>query len=384
MAKPYIVEREGKKGKSIFVRIPYKNPETGKWGQKWKKAESKSHARRLINEYLDKRENQDGDLFESKDTLDKYLDKWLEKRAALKVARGTYEDYCELLKHHVRPVLGKKKLVKLRREHIQDLVNDLQGKGYSASTVRYVYAALSGALKDAVKDGILSVNPSQEIDLPKKSRKEPRVLTPAEARLFLEACSKNRHGLIFEFALLTGMRPEEYLALQWDDIKWDRNVVEDNRTIRWGKWHKHEWYWGKGKTDKSRRTIPIFAELARRLSEHRRHQLEYRMKLGEKYQNLELVFASELGTPLTLDNIRSRYFKPILKDAGLPPMRVYDLRHSFATLILNAKGEMTLKTISDLLGHSNISTTAIYLHPDEDMKREATDGLMSVIFERSH
>jgi integrase len=382
MAKPYIVEREGKKGKSIYVRIPYKNPETGKWGQKWQKAESKSHAQRLISDYLEKREAQDGSLFETKDTLDQYLDKWLEKRAKLKVARSTYEDYCEILKHHVRPVLGRKQLAKLRREHIQDLVNDMQLKKYSASTIRYVYAALCGALRDAVRDGILSVNPAREVDLPKKTRKRPKALTPEEARKFLEACSRNKHGLLFEVALLTGMRPEEYLALQWGDVNFEKCTVTVNRTIRWGKWHKWEWYWGTGKTEKSRRTIPIPAHLTQKLSEHRKRQLERRMKLGEKYQNLELVFASEPGTPLPLDNIRSRYFKAILKDAGLPPMRVYDLRHSFATLILNAEGEMKLKTISDLLGHSNISTTAEYLHPDESMKREASDSLVSVIFQQ--
>ncbi|MFL6212518.1 MAG: tyrosine-type recombinase/integrase [Blastocatellia bacterium] len=380
MAKPYIVQRKGKKGETLYyVLIPYKDSQ-GKWKQKWERAENKSEANRRIVELLDTRDTQGASSFENRDTVNQYLDKWLEKRAKIKVAQSTYEDYSGLLRLHVRQELGKLPLSKLRREHIQDFVNGMRLNEYSPSTIRFAYAALSGALKDAVKDGILTINPAHEIDLPKKTRKKPKALSPQEARNFLEACSKNKLGLIFEFALFTGMRPEEYLALRWADIDFEKYTATINRTIRWGKWNKYEYYFGKGKTEKSKRTIPISKDLAQKLSAHRKRQLEQKMKMGEKYQNLDLVFATKLGTPLPLDRLRSRNFKAILKDAGLPPMRIYDLRHSFATLSLNVGGELKLKTISDLLGHSNISTTEIHLHPDDEMKREVTDGLVSVIF----
>ena len=384
MAKPYVVKRKGKKGETLYyIRIPYKDSQ-GKWKQKWERAENKSEANRKIAELLDIRNTQGSSSFENRDTVDQYLDKWLEKRAKLKVSQGTYEDYCGLLRIYVRPELGKLRLSKLRREHIQDFINGMRSKGYSASTVRYAYAALSGALKNAVKDGILTINPAQEIDLPKKARKKkPKALTPQEARAFLEACDNNKLGLIFEFALFTGMRPEEYLALRWVDFGTEKRTVTISQTVRWGKWDRWQWYFGEGKTEKSKRTIPISSQLAQKLSKHEKCQQEQKAKLGEKYQDYDLVFASELGTPIPLDNLRNRNFKAILKAAGLPPMRIYDLRHSFATISLNVGGEFKLKTISDLLGHTNISTTAIYLNPDDEMKREVTDGLVSVIFRKS-
>jgi integrase len=377
MAKPYIVERDNK----VYVRIPYKDS-SGKWKQKWEKAESKTEANKRVRELLDKRDK-GSTSFENKDTLEQYLDKWLVKRAKHRVTKSTLEDYTRLLEYYVRPALGKKKLSQIQRGDVKDFIADMQEKKYSARTIRYAHSVLCAAFWDAVEDGIRSDNPAHKIKLPKSTQKKPKVLKPDEALAFLKACEGNRHGLIFEIALLTGLRPEEYLALQWPDINFKEENLTINRTIKWGKWHSYQWEWGEGKTENSRRTIPIPSYLVKKLSEHRIKQLEYRMSKGEEYQNFDLVFASERGTPLPLDRLRSRHFKAILKDAKLPHMRVYDLRHSFATLMLSSEGELKLKTISEMMGHSRASFTADkYMHPDESMQREASDGLVSVIFRK--
>jgi len=305
----------------------------------------------------------------------------LEKRAKLKVSQSTFEDYQRLLINHVRPILGKKKLSQISVTHLQDLVNEMIKKGYAPSTIRYTHSIICGALRQAVKERLIATNPAREVDLPKKSRKKPTVLNPEETRSFLASCDSHKHGLIFEFALITGMRPEEYLALQWPDILFQEEKATINRTVRWGKWHDHSWYFGEGKTEKAKRTVPLPGYLLQKLRAHYKAQLEQKMKLGSRYEDYKLVFATEVGTPYSMDRLRKRHLGKVLKDAGLGHIRLYDLRHTCATLLLRAG--VNLKIVSDMLGHASIKTTAdIYMQSDESMQREATDSLVSVIFRK--
>lgn len=96
------------------------------------------------------------------------------------------------------------------------------------------------------------------------------------------------------------------------------------------------WYYKDPKTSQSRRTIPIPRHLSDKLNSHRRKQLEERLKAGEKYKNYDLVFATSLGTPISIRNLERRHFKPILEKTKLPDIRLYDLRHSWATLLFSA------------------------------------------------
>src|SRR5688572_29631040 len=100
-----------------------------------------------------------------------------------------------------------------------------------------------------------------------------KALTPEEAKKFLQACEADEDGHVFELALISGMRPEEYLALQWTDLDFQRNSVTVQRVVVWERWTKAV-YFAEPKTAKSRRTIPVPTYLMRKLQEHRRHQLE--------------------------------------------------------------------------------------------------------------
>ena len=121
--------------------------------------------------------------------------------------------------------MGKKKLAQVSVTHLEDLVSGMKDKGYSPSTIRYTHSILCGAFRQAVKERLIAFNPAREVDLPKRTRKKPKVFTPEQARAFLRSCDAHKHGLIFEVALLSGMRPEEYLALQWPDIKFEEEKV---------------------------------------------------------------------------------------------------------------------------------------------------------------
>ena len=133
------------------------------------------------------------------------------------------------------------------------------------------------------------------------------------------------------------------------------------------------------KTKKSRRSIPISNSVINAFKTHRRAQLEARMKLGENHQNYDLVFASEIGTPLLHGNSLRRHFKPLRDKANLPKIRLYDLRHTTATLLLSA-GENP-KVVSERLGYASIVLTLdTYSHVLPTMQKTATDKMEKLMF----
>lgn len=148
------------------------------------------------------------------------------------------------------------------------------------------------------------------------------------------------------------MRPEEYLGLQWKDIDLSTGTVTVQRALVW-KRKGGGWTLEEPKTSKSRRTIPLSASIIGELATHRKEQLEERLKLGPAYAKHDFVFATEIGTPLLTSNLTRRHFKPILKKANLSQtIRLYDLRHTCATLLLLAN--VSPKVVAERLGHSTI------------------------------
>ena len=119
------------------------------------------------------------------------------------------------------------------------------------------------------------------------------------------------------------------------------------------------------------------------LIEHKRQQSQERLRLGSEWQDNGLVFATVLGTPLNISNLTAKHFKPALKRAGLPKtIRLYDLRHTCATLLLGA-GENP-KVVSERLGHASIVLTLdVYSHVLPDMQKAATNKLENILFRRT-
>ncbi|HEX8423828.1 MAG TPA: site-specific integrase [Pyrinomonadaceae bacterium] len=287
--------------------------------------------------------------------------------------------YAALLKRYVREPLGHRRLDKLQPLDIQAIYAAMQPRGLSARIVRHTHSALRNGLKQAVKWGLLSRNPCDLVELPKVPHKERRVLSPDEAHSFLQAAAVMQHGLIFEFALLTGMRPEEYLALQWSDVDFNRGTAQVRRALVR---HKKSWSFEEPKTARSRRMIYLPAPLQRKLAAHKRQQAEGRLKLGAAWQAFDLVFCGEWGTPLSIPNITYRYFRPILTKAKLPRIRLYDLRHSCATLLLIA--EENPKVVSERLGHSTIVLTLdTYSHVLPTMQQNASAKLERMLYQLS-
>ena len=363
-------ERNGK----FYTRVTYRDS-TGKRREIWRPAENRSKAREEADTI--KQQLKAGtEPFEHTGNLDDYLDRWL-RTVEKKVSQSTHEDYASLLNNYIRPTLGSKKLSSIKPLHIQETVLAIQERNLSPRTVRYAYTVLHSALKQAVRWKILLHNPAEGIELPKQTRREMRCLSPEEARTFLDFARQDKHGLIFELAIVTGLRPEEYLGLRWSDLDFEKHSLTVQRTLVW-KHKRMGWYFGEPKTDKSRRTIPLPLYLCQELVAHRVRQNERRLKLGERWVNYNLVFPSDLGTPFYVRNLDRRHFKPILEKAKLPNIRLYDLRHTCATLLL-AAGENP-KVVAERLGHSNIVLTLnTYTHVLPTMQQAATDRLEGIL-----
>lgn len=310
-------------------------------------------------------------------SLNQYLDKWLESVARPRVSERTGYDYTLLLARNVRPALGERRLSDVRALDVQKLYSTLQTNGLGARFVRYTHSVLSSAFEQAVKWQMLSRNPCDAVELPRMTRREMRPLSPDEARAFLHEANENDHGVLFSLAIDTGMRPSECLALKWSDVDLDCGTATVRRTLLRRK--GGGWYFGEPKTAKSRRVIPLTRLSVQKLIIHRRRQNEHRLKFGGLYEKQDRIFATETGTPLEENNVRNRYFKPLLYRAGLPEtIRLYDLRHTCATLLLSA-GENP-KIVSERLGHASVVLTLdTYSHVLPSMQQAATEKLEKLL-----
>ena len=317
----------------------------------------------------------------AKQTLDEYLDLWLETIAKPRLQMRTYVDYRDLLRLHVRETLGKIRLVDLKAIHIQKLYARLQSeRNLAPRRIRYVHAVLSSALKKAVELDMVIRNVAKLVQLPKMIRKEMDVLDQGECSSFLEALKGERMETMFSIALGTGMRPEEYLGLAWKDVDLENGSLMVRRVVV--RVTGAGWSFAEPKTAGSRRTISLPSSLVAELRRHRRRQGEERLKLGPAWQDHDLVFPSEVGTPPTHSNI-TQIYKRVLRNAGLrSSLRLYDLRHTHATLLLGAG--VHPKVVSERLGHSTISLTLdVYSHVLPNMQAEAAAHLESILYAKT-
>jgi integrase len=303
-------------------------------------------------------------------TVGEYLDRWL-KDVRDTVRQSTYEGYEYAIRPHIRPALGRIKLKDLNPAQVRWFYRDRLDSGLAPATVHKLHVILHKALKAAVADGLIPRNVTAELKLPRITREEINPLDPEEARQLLGAARGDRLEALYVLALNTGMRQGELLALKWDDVDLERGVLRVRRTLT----HADKAFvLGEPKSKKSRRTIRLTASAVRALREHLSRQLEEMERMGSLYQTGGLVFATEAGTIINPSNLRNRSLKPLLKRAGLPPIRFHDLRHTCATLLLSK--DVNPKVVSEMLGHASVSITLdIYSHLLPDMQEKAAKAL---------
>jgi integrase len=320
-----------------------------------------------------------GVFFEpSRMTLDGYLDKWLETAAKPKLRAKTHRDYEALLRRYVRPALGSRQASKIEPLEIQGLYADMQERGLSARTVRFTHAVLRAALQQAVKWKLIPQNPALSVDLPKQAKGEIQVLNPQQAREFLKEAVEDRYHVLFAVALTTGLRPSEYLALKWPDVNSSKGTISVARTlepIKGGGWR-----FADTKRARSRRLVKLQASVLKLLSEYRDSQAEERAAANGDAATADLIFVNTSGNPLNERNLVQRNFQVILERAKLPRIRLYDLRHTAATLALAAG--VPAKVVSEQLGHASVAFTLdTYSHVLPHMQEAAAAQVEALLFE---
>lgn len=309
-------------------------------------------------------------------TVNEYLDRWLDSMKR-QLRERSHDWYKQMLTLYVQPALGSRRLSDVKPLDIQKMEDDLLDAGRATRTVRHVHVVLNHAFKQAVAWRIVALNPVAGVKPPSLVRQEMHAFSPEEAVRFLLAAKEDEYGALLAFALQTGLRPEEYIGLCRSELDLEKCQVHVRRTVvpkRGG-----GWYWSKPKTKKSYRTVSFSQSLARELAEHLRKQSERRLRLGQMYENHDLVFPSETGAPLCRAAAPSRHFKKVLKCAELNiTMRLYDLRHSYVTLSLIAG--VDVKTVSEQAGHASAAFTLDnYAHVLSTMKQGASDKLESLL-----
>jgi len=297
-------------------------------------------------------------------TLDEFLDRWLDTAAKPKLRRKSYESYESLLRRYIRPVLGERILSTITPLDVQDAFQKMVDRCLSARTVRYTHSVLRSAIRQAVRWRILSQDPTDGAQLPRLRRREMRVLSAEQSRAFLSAALKTHYGPVFAVALTTGMRPSEYLALKWQDIDWDRGTVSVVRTLERS---AGDWRFAETKRARSRRIIKFQDWVIETLKNLQ--AITNRRSGCSRPGNSELVFTSPAGHPIYSDKLAKR-FKAILSQVGLPVVRLYDLRHTAATLALSAG--VPPKVVAEQLGHASAAFTLdVYSHLLPHMQQES-------------
>ncbi|MBE3585827.1 MAG: site-specific integrase [Thermoanaerobacter sp.] len=320
-------------------------------------------------------------------TVGEWVDKWLNVYARQRVDITSYGLYETLVRCHIKPSLGGIELQKLRPIDIQQMYAEklrngrLDGKGgLSAETVTRIYNILHSALKQAMKEGLVTRNVAEAVDLPKIPKKEVKPLAREAVEKFLEAARKDRLYALFVMAIGTGLRRGELLGLKWEDINFEKGTLSVRRTLARAKVEggptRTALVLKEPKTGKSRRLVVLANFVLQALKAHKARQAQEKLFFGQAYQDEGLVFCTEEGKPIDPRNFTRRYTK-LMKDAGLEHTRFHNWRHTFATLLLEM-GEHP-KVVQEMLGHSKIAITLdTYSHLVPGLMEQAAEKLDAV------
>ena len=306
-------------------------------------------------------------------TIEEWLNFWLTTYKKNKIKENTYDQYEAMIRVHLIPEFGKFRLIDLHESQVQTFYNRLFSDGLSARTIHIINTVFCAALKKAVKTRLIMFNVCDAIELPKQIKKERRVLSEEEQKRLIKELKKDEQGAMYIFALFTGLRKGEVLALRWSDVDLDAGLIKVSKSLSRVNTYsdsgdKTKLIISEPKTETSKRIIPIVDSLI--------PLLEKQYELTKDNNKLDLVFPSEAGGYIDPGNYNRKFHK-LVKRAGLPKANPHSLRHSFATRALEAG--VDLKTTQELLGHSSINITAdLYTHSLMKHKKKELNKLKSV------
>ena len=307
----------------------------------------------------------------TKKTFEEYATYWLEDYIKPLRRQSTYERYGDILKRHVFPTLGKRPIAEIKRFEIRNLILRKKKAKLSRSMICLIRDVISGPMGYAVDEELITGNPVtgilKRLQLERDKRITVEPMNEQEVELFLDTCHGHfrEHWEFFLCAFRTGMRLGELLGLKWGDIDWNQKFIRVQRSYKRGRFDKTK----TGKVRRVDMSDQLVSGLKQLLTARKKEALK--SGLGEP---VETIFHRD-GKPIEQNHIR-RVFKRVLVKAGIREMRLHDIRHTFASLLLS-RGESPVY-VKEQLGHSSIKMTVdIYGHLIPSSNRGAVNRLDS-------
>jgi integrase len=302
-------------------------------------------------------------------TLAQFLAGWLADQSR-RLKPTTMRDYRKYVERDIVPVLGHVALQQLGHDHVRQLVEEMEAAGRGPTAIRRCVTTLSSAMRAARRQNRITVDPTADTALPAITK---AVLTPwsaDDAVRFLDHITDDPLGPVFEVMVGCGLRRGEALALRWCDVDLDAREVAVLRTLSDV---DGQLVFSAPKTRSSEDVVGLPTRVVEALRVQRMRQDMDRAEFGTAYQDADLVFARADGAPLRPDYVSKRFLR-LCGVAGVPRIRVHDLRHTCATLLL-ANG-VPLALVSKVLRHSQVSITIdLYGHLTREVAQGAADVL---------
>jgi integrase len=300
-------------------------------------------------------------------TFGAYLEKWL-AHVEERIKPKTHKEYSRVANSRLTPILGKKKLEKLTPLDLETAIRQIRLE-HSPSEARRSHTIAGIALKQALRWQLVPRNIKEAVTAPKVVKKEMLTWKPAEAVKALDTARSGRWYALFVVALGLGLRAGELLGLRWQDI--------DNE----GAWLRVEQQLLEVKGFKfstpkreSKRRVKLSDSALEALRMHKAAQDRDRAKVGARWRDFDLVFCTGLGTPMSLSNLRSQVFIPLIQEAEVTTIRIHDMRHTAATAMI--RNRYPAKIVADILGHRDPGfTLREYAHVWDEFREEFTPSI---------
>lgn len=315
-------------------------------------------------------------------TFQEWIEEFLVNYKKNEVKITTYEGYIRIYRKHIKGTqIGKTTLNRVTTEMLQAYYNDKLNDGYNSKTVRAISIVIGAALNMAVKLKMLSENPNRYTSIPKKKKYEAAVLSAEEVRRIVKEAKDEEIYPIVVTTVYTGMRKGEVMALKWENVDFQKRRIyiknslcriegdqPDENGCRHARYEILE-----PKTKESVRMVPMLDEVYDALMLQKDRQESDKQRYRDIYLDQGLVFADLCGDYLPQRQFMDKYHA-FLKKYGITDIRFHDLRHTFATLLIES--DVSMKVVQELLGHSTITTSMdIYTHVSDEKKEQALDRL---------
>ena len=317
-------------------------------------------------------------------TFEEYSNIFIKNYCEVNVSKVTLKDYQQML-NRILPLLGSTKLKKVSTfmldKMYQKIKSGQKGKELSPKTMSHYYNLMSLMFKQAKKWKFIDSNPNEDATKPKLLKKQRNFYDSEQVAELLKCLSNEnlKTKTIITLALDSGMRRSELCALRWGDIDFTNNTIYIDNSLKVVHGVVDE---DRAKTEYSVRTIMLSSSTMRLLAEYKEAQNEYIVTMGNKWVGTDRVFTARDGKHMHPDTT-NKLLQKFLTKYNLPKLSFHELRHTCAS-VLNSNG-IDPKTISERLGHSDISVTMnIYTHSFSDNKKASAsvfDNLQKIVLE---